>query len=168
MNISPLTLDEAIAELKSMRDERETAEACVVRLAELINEIKSLRAERDAARHWRTWWKWAARRLRRHLMDYCDFQIRRAEIAETELARLANVAGEAIGTDPSLRSSACVDVLAARVETLRKDLEEERVAFIIRIQADANAYEHGRKAGLEEAEKSLKDEGKDESKIESS
>lgn len=62
----------------------------------------------------------------------CNAIIQRNE-ARNELARLANIAGEAIGTDPSLRNSACVDVLVSRVEMLRRELAEERDVSIAHI-----------------------------------
>ena len=46
------------------------------------------------------------------------------ETLRAQLARAIMVAGEALGTDPSLRSMACVEALAAHVETLRTQVEE--------------------------------------------
>jgi hypothetical protein len=44
----------------------------------------------------------------------------------SENKAMIDLAGEAIGTDPSLRSSVCVEVLTNHVETLRKELRELR------------------------------------------
>jgi hypothetical protein len=53
----------------------------------------------------------------------------KAVIAElrTELTRVAHVAGEAIGTDPSLRVTACIDTLVAHVEWLTRMVAEHKV-----------------------------------------
>lgn len=54
----------------------------------------------------------------------------RLERAEAEVERMVNVAGDALETDPSLRSTACVDALAAYVQTVRADLvKAQREAF---------------------------------------
>lgn len=45
---------------------------------------------------------------------------------EAELARVIAVAGEAVGTDPALRSSGCVDALATWAGTLQRDLSDVR------------------------------------------
>jgi hypothetical protein len=45
-----------------------------------------------------------------------------------EMQEMIDLAGEAIGTDPSLRSSACVKVLCDHVATLRKELSRLRAS----------------------------------------
>jgi hypothetical protein len=45
-----------------------------------------------------------------------------------EIQQMIDLAGEAIGTDPALRTPACVKVLADHVEYLRKELRERRAA----------------------------------------
>jgi hypothetical protein len=45
----------------------------------------------------------------------------RLQVLEAECKSMIDIAGEAIGTDPTLRSSACVTVLAEHAKTLRND-----------------------------------------------
>lgn len=58
---------------------------------------------------------------------------REVERLKAEIERLVNVAGDALGTDPSLRSTACIDALAAYVKTVRADI----------VKAQREAWERG-------------------------
>jgi hypothetical protein len=51
---------------------------------------------------------------------------RRIKELETDNKYMIDLAGEAIGTDPPLRSSACVTVLAHHIDWLRNELENLR------------------------------------------
>jgi hypothetical protein len=51
---------------------------------------------------------------------------RRIKALENDNKYMINLAGEAIGTDPSLRSSACVKVLVDHIETVRNELAHLR------------------------------------------
>jgi hypothetical protein len=68
---------------------------------------------------------------------WCDTLSALTELRERRLETqdMINISGEAIGTDLSLRSSACVKVLADHVEYLRNELRERRAA-------DKKAYKH--------------------------
>jgi len=63
-----------------------------------------------------------------HLARQCKLCEQAAELAHfaTELARVAQVAAAAIGTDPSLAVPACVDVLANRAARLEAELAAAR------------------------------------------
>ena len=67
------------------------------------------------------------------------------DLLTTEVERLVKVAGEALGTDPDLRGSGCVDALAAHVETLRAELAAAHAALdilteeVLRLQAELDA-----------------------------
>jgi len=57
-----------------------------------------------------------------------DLREQALDLLTTEVIRMVNVAGEALGTDPAMRGPGCVDALAAHVETLRERWEREREA----------------------------------------
>lgn len=72
--------------------------------------------------------------------DFCKFYSAGEmpyEMLKSELFRVMNVAGEALGTHPHLRNSACVDVLADMYRSLGREVKRLRALF-----AEVGGNEH--------------------------